>query len=86
MLESVPEDVDADEVSGAVVAVPGVFSVHDLYIWVLMTWAVVRCRFGGRSRWAAAPVPQSESFKFGELVHVNVSGCAPELRKRVSAG
>ena len=56
MLESVPEDVDVDEVSAAVVAVPGVFSVHDLHIWVLtsgknsLTAHVVRSE-SSRPKW-----------------------------------
>ena len=57
-----------------------------LYAAAGTTWAVVRYRLGGRSRLAAAPVPQSERFKVGELVYANVSECAPELRKRVAAG
>lgn len=35
LLEGVPEGVDVDEVSAAIVAVPGVISVHDLHIWAL---------------------------------------------------
>lgn len=38
-----------------------------------------------KSRLSAAPVPQSESFKVGELVYANVSECAPELRRRIAA-
>lgn len=35
LLEGVPEGVDVDEVSAAMVAVPGVIGVHDLHIWAL---------------------------------------------------
>ena len=35
LLEGVLEGVDVDEVSAAMVAVPGVISVHDLHIWAL---------------------------------------------------
>lgn len=35
LLEGVPEGVDLDEVSAAMVAVPGVISVHDLHVWAL---------------------------------------------------
>ena len=35
LLEGVPEGVDVDAVSAAMVAAPGVLSVHDLHVWAL---------------------------------------------------
>jgi cobalt-zinc-cadmium efflux system protein len=35
LLEGVPDGVDVDAVSAAMVALPGVVSVHDLHIWAL---------------------------------------------------
>lgn len=35
LLEGVPDGVDVDAVSAAMVALPGVLSVHDLHIWAL---------------------------------------------------
>lgn len=51
------------------------------------TWAIVRYRLGGRSRFVAGPVPTSDEFMIGEQVYVKVSECAREIRKRsTSAG
>ena len=33
LLEGVPEDIDLDEVSKALAAIPGVESLHDLHVW-----------------------------------------------------
>jgi cobalt-zinc-cadmium efflux system protein len=35
LLEGVPEGIDIDEVSAAVLAVPGVTGIHDLHVWAL---------------------------------------------------
>lgn len=48
-------------------------------------WAIVRYRGGRRSRHVAVPLKQAEDYKVGELVYVNVSECARDIRKRVGA-
>ncbi|MDQ3588173.1 MAG: cation diffusion facilitator family transporter [Actinomycetota bacterium] len=35
LLESAPQGVDADEIGGAMLGVPGVVEVHDLHVWTI---------------------------------------------------
>lgn len=47
-------------------------------------WAIVRYRAGRRNREVAVPVTQSEDYKVGELVYVNVSECSREVQRRAT--
>jgi len=50
------------------------------------SWAVVRYRLGGRTRYASAPAPMQQNFAVGDLVYVNVSDCLILLQRRPSPG
>ena len=50
------------------------------------SWAVVRYRLGGHTRYASAPVPMQENFAVGDLVYANVSNCLLALHRRPAPG